>query len=279
MTRFRRIADTTFRSLHTRNYRLYFTGQIISVSGTWMQSVALAWLVVHYLAPKGQRGVDIDLSYVTYQHSATKSFSAKFEELFGPARAPSMKLDVKTEDGQTFFELELQDAWVWDMYRPARFVAADRLGLSIDDIEVVEGDTARVQFGNGTWGSRSISVGGAAIYVACDKIITKARRIAGHILEADEADLVYENQFFYVPNTNSKLSFAEIAKIAYNGARLPAREGFEPGLEFTVFHDPPDLNDPLAMHLAVVIVDPDDCDTTDPAFWRDLEETFLGMSN
>jgi MFS family permease len=62
MTRVRRIADTTFRSLHTRNYRLYFTGQIISVSGTWMQSVALAWLVVHYLAPKNQRGVDIGIT-------------------------------------------------------------------------------------------------------------------------------------------------------------------------------------------------------------------------
>ncbi len=62
MTRLRRIADTTFRSLHTRNYRLYFTGQIISVSGTWMQSVALAWLVVHYLAPKSQRGVDLGIT-------------------------------------------------------------------------------------------------------------------------------------------------------------------------------------------------------------------------
>jgi len=59
VTRLKRIADTTFQSLHTRNYRLYFTGQIISVSGTWMQSVALAWLVVHYLAPKSQRGVDL----------------------------------------------------------------------------------------------------------------------------------------------------------------------------------------------------------------------------
>jgi len=62
MTRLKAIADTTFRSLHTRNYRLYFTGQIISVSGTWMQSVALAWLVVHYLAPKSQRGVDIGIT-------------------------------------------------------------------------------------------------------------------------------------------------------------------------------------------------------------------------
>ena len=62
MTRFRRMADTTFQALHTRNYRLYFTGQIISVSGTWMQSVALAWLVVHYLAPASQRGIDLGIT-------------------------------------------------------------------------------------------------------------------------------------------------------------------------------------------------------------------------
>ena len=62
MIRLRRIADTTFRSLHIRNYRLYFIGQTISVSGTWMQSVALAWLVVHYLAPKSERGVDVGIT-------------------------------------------------------------------------------------------------------------------------------------------------------------------------------------------------------------------------
>ncbi len=62
MIRLKRVADTTFRSLRTRNYRLYFTGQIISVSGTWMQSVALAWLVVHYLAPVHERGVDLGLT-------------------------------------------------------------------------------------------------------------------------------------------------------------------------------------------------------------------------
>jgi MFS family permease len=62
VTRFRRVANTTFQALHTRNYRLYFTGQIISVSGTWMQSVALAWLVVHYLAPVSQRGIDLGIT-------------------------------------------------------------------------------------------------------------------------------------------------------------------------------------------------------------------------
>jgi MFS family permease len=62
MTRLRRVAGTTFRSLRVRNYRLYFIGQIISVSGTWMQSVAQAWLVVRYLAPAGQRGVDVGIT-------------------------------------------------------------------------------------------------------------------------------------------------------------------------------------------------------------------------
>jgi len=135
-------------------------------------------------------------------------------------------------------------------------IAADGLGIPIDDIDVVEGDTGRVQFGNGTWGSRSASVGGAAVHVASAQVFAKARRIAAHVLEAEAADLAYENSYFSLPGTNRKLSFAEIAEIAYSGALLPKSAGFEPGLESTVFHDPPDLNDPLAMHLAVVIVDP-----------------------
>jgi len=136
-------------------------------------------------------------------------------------------------------------------------IAADRLGIPIEDIEVIEGDTARVQFGNGTWGSRSTSVGGTAVYVAGEQVIAKARRIAAHVLEAAEDQLDYENALFTVPNTNRKLSFAEVAGIAYGGAQLPKREGFEPGLETVVFHDPTDLNDPEAMHLAVVVIDRD----------------------
>jgi carbon-monoxide dehydrogenase large subunit len=135
-------------------------------------------------------------------------------------------------------------------------IAADRLGIPIDDIEVVEGDTGRVQFGNGTWGSRSASVGGTAVYVAGEQVLAKARRIAAHVLEAEDTELDYESAYFTVRNTNRKLSFAEIAGIAYGGAQLPKRAGFEPGLESIVFHDPPDLNDPEAMHLAVVVIDP-----------------------
>jgi carbon-monoxide dehydrogenase large subunit len=134
-------------------------------------------------------------------------------------------------------------------------IAADELGIPIEDIDIVEGDTGRVQYGNGTWGSRSLSVAGCAIQGACRQIMDKARRIAAHVLECDAQDLRYDSPYFVLARSNQKLSFAEIAGIAYSAARLPKRDGFEPGLEALVFYDPVDLNDPLAMHLAVVEID------------------------
>ncbi len=134
-------------------------------------------------------------------------------------------------------------------------VAADRLGIPIEDIALVEGDTAQVPYGNGTWGSRSLSVGGTAIYKACDLVIAKARRLAAHVLECAVADLGYADARFTVKGTDRAVSFAEIADIAYHSARIPQDGSEEPGLEATVFHEPPDTNDPQAMHLAVVIVD------------------------
>jgi len=112
-----------------------------------------------------------------------------------------------------------------------------------------------VPYGNGTWGSRSASVGGTAIYRASETVIAKARRLAAHLLECNPDDLDYENTLFFVKGTNRKLSFAEVADAAYHGASYPSDPGFEPGLECTIFYDPPDLNDPQAMHLAVVFVD------------------------
>ncbi len=134
-------------------------------------------------------------------------------------------------------------------------IAADRLGLPVEDIEVVQGDTDQVPYGNGTWGSRSASVGGSAIYRASEMIIVKATRLAAHLLEAAVDDVDYENGLFSVQGKNLKISFAEVADAAYHGARYPDDPGFEPGLEVTMFYDPPDLNDPEAMHLAVVEVD------------------------
>jgi carbon-monoxide dehydrogenase large subunit len=134
-------------------------------------------------------------------------------------------------------------------------IAADRLGLDIDDIRVVEGDTDRIPFGNGTWGARSTSVAGTAIYRASDKIITKAGRFAAEALECAVDDIVYRRGRFGVRGTDRSIGFAAVADLAYHGAKLPADGSLEPGLEATEFYDPPDTNDPQAMHLAVVIVD------------------------
>jgi carbon-monoxide dehydrogenase large subunit len=134
-------------------------------------------------------------------------------------------------------------------------IAADRLKLDIDDIRLVEGDTDRIPFGNGTWGARSVSVAGTAIYRASDRIVAKARAIAAEALECAGADIVHERGRFRVQGTDRSIGFAAIADLAYHGAKLGA-DG-SPGLEVTEFYDPPDTNDPQAMHLAVVIVDPD----------------------
>jgi carbon-monoxide dehydrogenase large subunit len=134
-------------------------------------------------------------------------------------------------------------------------IAADRLGLDIDDIRIAEGDTDRIPFGNGTWGARSTTVGGSAIFRACDKIIAKARRFAAEALECAADDVVYNARCFFVRGTDRAISFSAIADIAYHGAKLPPDGSFDPGLEVTEFFDPPDTNDPQAMHLAVVTVD------------------------
>ena len=135
-------------------------------------------------------------------------------------------------------------------------IAADRLGIPVEDIALVQGDTSQVPYGNGTWGSRSASVGGTAIYRASERIIDKAKRIAAAILGCAADAIAYESGYFSAPSSNRALSFADIADIAYHGAFVPVGEGVEPGLECTIFYDPPDLNDPQAMHLAVVIVHP-----------------------
>jgi carbon-monoxide dehydrogenase large subunit len=134
-------------------------------------------------------------------------------------------------------------------------IAADRLGLDVDDISVVEGDTDRIPFGNGTWGARSTSVAGIAVYRAADKVVVKAGRFAAEALECAAGDIVYRHGRFGVRGTDRSIGFAEIADIAYHGAKLPADGSLEPGLEATEFYDPPDTNDPQAMHLAVVTVD------------------------
>jgi carbon-monoxide dehydrogenase large subunit len=136
-------------------------------------------------------------------------------------------------------------------------IAADRLQLPIDDIAVVEGDTDRIPFGNGTWGARSASVAGTAIYRAADKIVAKATRFAAQMMECAADDIDYRNSVFSVRGTDRSVRFAAVADAAYHGAALPADGSLDPALEITEFYDPPDTNDPQAMHLAVVLVDPE----------------------
>jgi carbon-monoxide dehydrogenase large subunit len=132
-------------------------------------------------------------------------------------------------------------------------IAADRLGVPIEDIAIVEGDTGRIAFGNGTWGSRSTSVGGAAIDRACAAIAAKMRAIAGQMIGAPADEVVLADGVFSAARSNRTRTFKEVATQAMYGFGLPA--GMEPNLECTVAHDPPDSNDPLAIHLALVEID------------------------
>ena len=132
-------------------------------------------------------------------------------------------------------------------------IAADRLGLPIEDLRLVEGDTDQLPFGNGTWGARSASVAGTAVYRAAGKVVDKARRFAAQLLECAEGDVDYGRGTFTVRGTDRAVAFADVADVAYHGALLPP--GCSPGLEVAEFYDPPDTNDPQAIHLAVVSVD------------------------
>jgi aerobic carbon-monoxide dehydrogenase large subunit len=136
-------------------------------------------------------------------------------------------------------------------------IAAERLGLPIDDVRLVEGDTDAIPFGNGTWGARSVSVAGTAIYRAADKVIAKATRFAAQTLECAPADIEYRAGMFRVRGTDRYVPLSQVADAAYHGAALPPDGTLEPGLEVTEFYDPSDTNDPQAMHLAVVLVDPE----------------------
>ncbi len=134
-------------------------------------------------------------------------------------------------------------------------LVSDRLGIPIENVEIVHGDTDKVQFGMGTYGSRSGAVGMSAIQVALDKVITKARKIAAHVLEAGEGDIVFEDGRFTVAGTDRGLAFAELALQAYTGHKFPTSE-IEPGLKETSFYDPTNFTFPAGCHIAEVEVDP-----------------------
>jgi carbon-monoxide dehydrogenase large subunit len=134
-------------------------------------------------------------------------------------------------------------------------VVAARLGLAVDQVDVVHGDTGRVPFGMGTYGSRSISVGGAAIMKALDKIETKAKKIAAHLLEASDVDIEFANGEFTVKGTDKKVTFGQVALTAYVPHNYPL-DKLEPGLNETAFYDPTNFTFPAGTYICEVEVDP-----------------------
>lgn len=133
-------------------------------------------------------------------------------------------------------------------------IVADQLGVPYDDIEVMHSDTLGAPMGYGTYGSRSLAVGGTAIFKSVEKVKVKAKKIAAHLLEASEEDMVYENGRAFVKGSpESGKSIQEIALQASVAWNLP--DGVEPFIDETTYFDPPNCTFPFGTHICVVEVD------------------------
>ena len=133
-------------------------------------------------------------------------------------------------------------------------LVAETLGVPIENVEIVHGDTGSIPMGMGTYGSRSLAVGGSAIARACDKIIEKSKKIAAHLMEASVDDVEFDNGTFRVAGTDKEKSIAEIAFTAYVPHNYP--EDLEPGLDETAFYDPLNFTYPAGVHICEVEIDP-----------------------
>ena len=135
-------------------------------------------------------------------------------------------------------------------------IVAERLGVAFENVEVVHGDTDRVPFGMGTYGSRSLAVGGSAVVKAIDKIVDKGKKIAAHALEAAEADIAFADGTFSVAGTDKRVTIAEVALSAYVPHNYPL-ETLEPGLDESAFYDPVNFTFPSGCHICEVEIDPE----------------------
>jgi len=135
-------------------------------------------------------------------------------------------------------------------------LVTEALGVDIDSVEVVHGDTGKIPFGMGTYGSRSLAVGGMALMAALDKVKAKSKKIAAHLLEASEADIEFVDGKLTVAGTDRSVTFGEVALAAYVPHNYPL-DVLEPGLEETAFYDPKNFTFPAGCHIAEVEVDPD----------------------
>lgn len=133
-------------------------------------------------------------------------------------------------------------------------IVAERFDLPLENVQIVHGDTDKVQFGMGTYGSRSGAVGMSAIVKAMDKVEAKVKKLAAHVLEASEDDLVIENGAVKVAGTDKEMQWHEVGLSAYTAHNLP--EGMEPGLKESAFYDPTNFTFPAGAYIAEVEVDP-----------------------
>ena len=131
-----------------------------------------------------------------------------------------------------------------------------QMGVPLDQIEIVHGDTAKIPFGMGTYGSRSLAVGGSAMVKAMDKVIAKGKKIAAHLLETDVDDIEFKDGTFSVTGTDRTKTLTDISLAAYVPHNYPIEE-LEPGLEETAFYDPKNFTFPGGCHVCEVEVDRD----------------------
>src|SRR5947207_11459730 len=139
-------------------------------------------------------------------------------------------------------------------------LVSERLGISIESVSVVHGDTDKVQFGMGTYGSRSGAVGMSAIAKALDKVEAKAKKVAAHLLEAAEGDIVFKDGKFVVAGTDKSVPWGDVALNAYTAHKFSGQE-LEPGLKETSFYDPTNFTFPAGCHVCEVEIDPETGET------------------
>jgi len=144
-------------------------------------------------------------------------------------------------------------------------VVASRLGIPMADVDIVHGDTSKILFGMGTYGSRSLAVGGTAIVKAVDKVVAKGKKIAAHLMEAAEADVEFAEGVFKVSGTDKQVPFAQVALTAYVPHNYPL-DRLEPGLNENAFYDPTNFTFPAGSYVCEVEVDPDTGTTTIESF-------------
>ena len=134
-------------------------------------------------------------------------------------------------------------------------LVSERLGVPIENVSIVHGDTDKVQFGMGTYGSRSGAVGMSAIYKALDKVIEKGKKVAAYVLEASAGDIEFKDGKFSVKGTDKSADFGAIALQAYIAHKFSGQE-LEPGLKEGAFYDPTNFTFPAGVHICEVEVDP-----------------------